>query len=608
MPGPMGGGRPGRGNAAVNVSDQKAKHLWRTWGRILVYSKKLLIPMGIALVFSITASVLSLLGPTYLSRLTDAVQAGLFVEDGIVMKDVVNAVSILVTIYAVSAVVHIAQSFIMADVTVSISKRMRNDISNKINVLPMKYFNQHTTGDILSRVTNDVDTIGQSLNMAIGTLFGAITLFVGAIIMMFVTNWIMAFTGIVASLIGFAIMMIIMSRSQKYFLRQQKHLGEIDGHIEEVYSGHTIVKAYNGEDHEREKFETMNNNLRQSNFRANSLSGLMMPLMTFVGNLAYVAVCVVGAVLTKNGTITIGVIVAFMVYVRLFTSPLSQIAQAFQQLQSAAAAGERVFEFLDEEPLADESDKPRLINWNTHGDVKFDHVQFGYEDTNKIVIHDLCAEARSGEKIAIVGPTGAGKTTIVNVLMRFHDLTGGDIYIDGVNTKDMSRQEVRDNFCMVLQDTWLFEGTIRENLVYNLKDVPDSVLDEACETVGLTHLINTLPEGYDTVVSDNASLSEGQKQQLTIARAIIANKPILILDEATSSIDTRTELKIQEAMDKLMQGRTTFVIAHRLSTIKNADWILVLNEGDVIEQGTHETLLEANGFYADLYRSQFDPV
>ncbi|MCD8194948.1 MAG: ABC transporter ATP-binding protein, partial [Coprobacillus sp.] len=387
MPGPMGGAR-GRN---VNVSDQKAKHLWRTWGRILVYSKKLLIPMGIALVFSITASVLSLIGPTYLSRLTDAVQEGLFIEDGIDMSVIVNCVTILVTIYAVSALVHIGQSFLMADVTVSISRKMRGDISQKINVLPMKYFNQHTTGDILSRVTNDVDTIGQSLNMAIGTLFGAITLFVGAIIMMFVTNWIMALVGIAASIIGFAIMMIIMSRSQKYYLRQQKHLGEIDGHIEEVYSGHTIVRAYNGEDNEREKFETMNNNLRQSNFRANSLSGLMMPLMTFIGNLAYVAVCVVGAVLTKNGTITIGVIVAFMVYVRLFTSPLSQIAQAFQQLQSAAAAGERVFEFLDEEPLPDESQKPRLINWNTHGDVVFDHVQFGYEDTNKIVIHDLCA-------------------------------------------------------------------------------------------------------------------------------------------------------------------------------------------------------------------------
>ncbi len=629
MPGPMGGAGARRGGpmGARGNTGEKANDFWGTWKRIIIYAKKLLPIMGIALVCAIGAAVCSLLGPGYLSDISDEIQYGIQGNVLVDMDSVVHLCTILLIIYIVSALLHFTTSLTMAWVTISIAQKMRTDISNKINTLPMKYFNLHETGDVMSRVTNDVDMVAQSLNSVVSTLFTAVTNFVGALIMMFVTNWILAFTGIAASIIGFAFMILIMSRSQKYFLQQQRYLGDVDGHIEEVYTGHTIVKAYNAEEEEKIKFSDLNNHLRSANFRANSLSGLMMPFMTFVGNLAYVAVCVVGAILVKNDTITIGVIIAFIVYVRLFTSPLSQIAQATQSMQAAAAAGERVFQFFDETPLPDESYKPSFNtlkaealgdkapvdeNGNylpipTKGDVVFDHVQFGYEDTGVIVIHDLVAHAEPGKKIAIVGPTGAGKTTIVNCLMRFHELVSGDIRIDGISTKDMSMGDVRSNFCMVLQDTWLFEGTIRENLVYNLDDVSDETILEACDAVGLDYLIHTLPEGLDTVINDDINLSAGQKQQLTIARAIIANRPILILDEATSSIDTRTEIKIQEAMDKLMEGRTSFVIAHRLSTIKNADLILVLDHGDVVEQGTHEELLAKGGFYSNLYNSQFDP-
>mgnify|MGYP004469300025 FL=1 len=511
----------------------------------------------------------------------------------------------LVAFYALSYILSAAQSWIMATITQRISKQMRSDISHKINRLPMWFYNRTTTGDVLSRVTNDVDMIGQSLNQSIGNLLTAVILFIGSLFMMLITNGWMTLTAVAASLIGFAVMTAIMSRSQKYFTRQQRHLGEINGHIEEIYAGHTVVKAYNGEDAAQKTFDEMNTKLCDSGFKAQCLSGLMMPIMNFIGNLGYVAVCVVGGALALNGKIGFGVIVAFMMYVRYFTQPLSQIAQSVQSLQSAAAAGERVFEFLEAEEMENEDGKLSDIG-KVSGNVEFDHVKFGYEDSDKIVIHDFSASAKPGQKIAIVGPTGAGKTTMVNLLMRFHELKSGEIRIDGIPTSKMKRETVHSQFCMVLQDTWLFEGTVRENLVYCTEGVSDQKMQEACRAVGLDHFIRTLPHGYDTVLNDQVNLSQGQKQQLTIARAMIADKPMLILDEATSSVDTRTEQQIQSAMDKLMENRTSFVIAHRLSTIKNSDLILVLKDGDIIESGTHEELLNKGGFYAELYNSQFD--
>lgn len=511
----------------------------------------------------------------------------------------------LVAFYALSYILSAAQSWIMATITQRISKQMRSDISHKINRLPMWFYNRTTTGDVLSRVTNDVDMIGQSLNQSIGNLLTAVILFVGSLFMMLITNGWMTLTAVAASLIGFAVMTAIMSRSQKYFTRQQRHLGEINGHIEEIYAGHTVVKAYNGEDAAQKTFDEMNTKLCDSGFKAQCLSGLMMPIMNFIGNLGYVAVCVVGGALALNGKIGFGVIIAFMMYVRYFTQPLSQIAQSVQSLQSAAAAGERVFEFLEAEEMENEDGKLNDVG-KVSGNVEFDHVKFGYEDSDKIVIHDFSASAKPGQKIAIVGPTGAGKTTMVNLLMRFHELKSGEIRIDGIPTSKMKRETVHSQFCMVLQDTWLFEGTVRENLVYCTEGVSDQKMQEACRAVGLDHFIRTLPHGYDTVLNDQVNLSQGQKQQLTIARAMIADKPMLILDEATSSVDTRTEQQIQSAMDKLMENRTSFVIAHRLSTIKNSDLILVLKDGDIIESGTHEELLNKGGFYAELYNSQFD--
>ena len=510
----------------------------------------------------------------------------------------------LVVLYVAGCVLSATQGWIMATVTQKVSKRLRNDISEKINRLPMGYYHHHSTGDVLSRVTNDVDMIGMSLNMSIGTLVSAITLFVGSLIMMLKTNLIMTGTGILATIIGFALMMMIMGHSQKYFTRQQKHLGELNGHIEEMYTGHTVVKAYNGEEEAIAEFHELNGKLRDSGFKAQAMSGLMMPIMTFIGNLGYVAVCLVGAALAMDGKISFGVIVSFIMYIRFFTQPLSQLAQASQQLQSAGAAASRVFEFLDAEEMEDESNKTATLT-DTKGDVTFSHVQFGYEP-GKMIINDFSAKAKAGQKVAIVGPTGAGKSTIINLLMRFYEINSGEIKIDGVPTSSLKREEVHSQFCMVLQDTWLFEGTVRENLIYCSENKSEEKMKEACKAVGLDHFIHTLPKGYDTVLDDQVNLSQGQKQQLTIARAMIADKPILILDEATSSIDTRTELQIQQAMDELMKGRTSFVIAHRLSTIKNSDLILVLKDGDVIESGNHEELMEKKGFYADLYNSQFE--
>ncbi len=511
----------------------------------------------------------------------------------------------LVGLYVLSYVLSAVQGWIMSTITQKVSKQMRSDISHKINRLPMSFYNKTTTGDVLSRVTNDVDTIGQSLNQSIGMLITSVVLFAGSLIMMIKTNIWMTLTAVCSSLIGFVIMFVIMGRSQKYFRRQQKHLGEINGHIEEIYTGHTVVKAYNGEDDAKKTFDELNEKLKHSGFMAQCLSGLMMPIMNFIGNLGYVAVCVVGGAMALDGKIGFGVIVAFMMYVRYFTQPLSQMAQAVQSMQSAGAAGERVFEFLEAEEMEDETGKIEKLD-NVKGEVTFEHVKFGYEDSDRIIINDFSAEAKPGQKIAIVGPTGAGKSTMVNLLMRFHEIQSGRISIDGVPTNQIKRETVHSQFCMVLQDTWLFEGTVRENLIYCTPDASDEKMEQACKAVGLDHFIRTLPNGYDTILNDQVNLSQGQKQQLTIARAMIADKPMLILDEATSSVDTRTEQKIQNAMDKLMENRTSFVIAHRLSTIKNADLILVLKDGDIIESGNHEELMKQNGFYASLYNSQFE--
>lgn len=582
---------------------EKSKDFKGTWMKIIRYCKRYLAVIVVALICAVAGTILTILGPDKLSDLTKVITEG--IATGIDMERVKSIGLTLVAFYVSSAILSFGQQFIMATVTQNVTKQLRSDISGKINRLPMAYYNKTSTGDVLSRVTNDVDMISQSMNQSIGNLVSAVALFFGSLIMMFKTNVIMTLTAVIATMIGFGLMSLITSHSQKYFSRQQANLGALNGHIEEIYSGHTVVKAYNGEKNAKKVFDELNNNLRDSAFKAQSLSGLMQPLMAFIGNFGYVAVCVMGAVLTMKGYIGFEVIVAFMMYIRLFTQPLAQIAQATQSLQSAAAAGERVFAFLGAEEMPDESDKTEKLG-KAEGYVDFEHVKFGYEDTDKIIIHDFSAKAKPGQKIAIVGPTGAGKTTLVNLLMRFHEIQSGDIKIDGISTRDMKREEVRSQFCMVLQDTWLFEGTVRENLVYNTENVSEEKIEAACKAVGLDHFIRTLPHGYDTILNDQVSLSQGQKQQLTIARAMIADKPMLILDEATSSVDTRTELQIQKAMDELMQNRTSFVIAHRLSTIKNADLILVLKDGDIIESGNHEELLAKGGFYADLYNSQFD--
>lgn len=593
---PMHGPGMRRGNG------EKAKNLKEIWKKIFLYSNNYYVPFLFAVLCAVGGTIFTLVGPDKLSEMTKLVAAGMMGQMDI---DGISKIGFtLVAFYICSAVLSFSQHFTMTTITQKIVKKMRGDISVKINRLPMSFYNKTSTGDVLSRVTNDIDLIAQSLNQSIGNLANAITLFLGSLFMMLITDVTMTVTAVLATILGFALMMLITGRSQKYFVRQQQDLGALNGQIEEIYSGHTVVKAYNGEAHAKEEFHRMNSDLSESAFRAQCLSGLMMPLMGFIGNLGYVAVCVVGAVLTMNGKIGFEVIVAFMMYVRYFTQPLSQMAQAVQTLQSAGAAGERVFEFLEAEEMPDESEKTKRLE-QTKGCVDFEHVAFGY-DENKLIIHDFTAHARTGQKIAIVGPTGAGKTTLINLLMRFYETSGGKICIDGIPTSELRREDVHSQFCMVLQDTWLFEGSIRENLIYCTENASEEKMKNACKAVGLDHFIKTLPQGYDTMLDSQLSLSQGQKQQLTIARAMIADKPMLILDEATSSVDTRTELQIQNAMDKLMENRTSFVIAHRLSTIKNADLILVLKDGDVIESGTHEELLEQNGFYAELYNSQFE--
>ena len=512
----------------------------------------------------------------------------------------------LVCIYVLSALFTYIEQIIMTIVSNKFAKNLRNKISLKINKLPLKYFDKHKSGDILSRVTNDVDTIAQTMNHSLATLVSSITLFIGSIIMMFVTNWIMAITAIVSSLIGFFFMTKVLSKSQKHFIARQKYLGDLNGHIEEIYSGLNVVKVYNAKEEVDKKFDEYNNKLFEANRKSQFLSGLMMPMMGFIGNLGYVAVCIVGALLTMNDMISFGVIVAFILYVRLFTSPLSQIAQGLTGLQSTAAASERVFEFIDEIEMSNEKSlKKRLNKKSVKGNIEFKNVMFGYDD-DKIIINDFSAKAKAGEKIAIVGPTGAGKTTMVNLLMKFYDINKGDILIDDVSIKDLTRENIHDLFTMVLQDTWIFDGTVKENIIYNQNHVTDEQVKEVCKIVGLDHFIKTLPKGYDSPVKNNDSISAGQRQLLTIARGMIKNSPFLILDEATSNVDTRTEELVQKAMDKLMQGKTSFIIAHRLSTIKNADLILVMKDGNIIEQGNHDELLKINGFYAELYNSQFE--
>lgn len=606
--GPMGPGMgPGVG--------EKAKDFKSAVKRLVKELGKFKILIIIALILAIAGAVLSISAPDRLSKLTDEIQAGIIskMENGqIIMPemnmDAIKSIAIsLVILYLCSAICTFIQSICMTEVANNFARSLRTRISVKINKLPLSYFDRHQSGDTLSRVTNDVDTIAQTMNQSLGSLVSNITLFLGSIIMMFYTNWIMALTAILSSLLGFMGMFAVLSKSQKYFVAKQEELGNLNGHIEEIYSGLNVVKAYNGKKESDKKFDEYNQKVCEANRKSQFLSGIMQPIMNFIGNFGYVAVCIVGALLTMNNMISFGVIIAFITYVRLFTNPLSQIAQSMTSLQSTAAASERVFEFLDEKEMADQAKINKTLDKNNvKGKIEFDNVVFQYDNNDKPTIKNFTATAKPGQKIAIVGPTGAGKTTMVNLLMKFYDINSGDIRIDGVSTKELSRENIHSLFTMVLQDTWLFEGTVKENIIYNQKNVSDERVKEVCKEVGLDHFIRTLPKGYDSYLSENDSVSAGQRQLLTIARGMIQDSPFLILDEATSNVDTRTEELVQVAMDKLTEGRTSFIIAHRLSTIKNADLILVMKDGNIVEQGNHEQLMAKNGAYAELYNSQFE--
>ncbi len=572
--------------------------------KIVLYGKRYLPAILVAFVFAVGGSVTTIIGPEKISDLVNEITGGIIT--GIDMEAIKNICITLVTIYVIGAVLHYGQQFITATVTQYMSRRLRKDIDEKINRLPLSFFDSTTKGDVLSRVTNDVDTISQTLASSTANLISSLTLFIGVIYKMFDTNVILSLITIATSVLGFVFMGAILKRSQKYFNRKQIELGVMNGQIEEVYTNHTIVRAFGAKKQEKDKFDATNEGLYDSNWRSQFLSGMMMPVMTFVGNLSYVLIFVAGVAFIINGNdaVTLGTIMSFIIYSRLFSQPLQTFAQSMTSMQQASAASKRVFELLGNEEMPDEAEKTEKLD-KVRGDVEFKNVRFGYLP-DKTIIHDFSAGLKAGQKVAIVGPTGAGKTTIVNLLMRFYDVNDGDILVDGVSTRKMKRERVHDLFDMILQDTWLFDGTIRENLVYNKTGVTDEELDRAVEAVGLKHFISTLPMGYDTAINEALNLSEGQKQQLTIARAMIKDSPLLILDEATSSVDTRTELVIQAAMDRLTIGRTSFVIAHRLSTIRNADVILVMRDGDIVEQGNHEELLAKNGFYAELYNSQFE--
>ncbi len=585
---------------------KKEKFDAKSFKRVLSYCKPVMTMFVISLVCAIIGNITTIIGPQKVQDLINVITNG--IATSIDMTAFVQIAVFLICLYSVGALFNYLQQFLMAIVTQKTSKKLRTDINLKINKLPLAYFDKTTKGDILSRVTNDVDTISQTLGSSIANLISSVILFFGVIIMMFVTNWILALVTIATSLFGFLFLAIILKKSQKYFNKRQIHIGELNGQVEETYSNYNVVKSYNAVNNEKIKFEKSNDEICKVVRKAEFMSSLMPPIMSFVGDLAYVLIFVVGvSIIISGGTsVTIGTLIAFVMYARLFSQPLRTFAQSLSSIQQASAASKRVFEILDEKELEDESNKTKTLS-HVKGDVEFKNVKFGY-NKDRIIIKNFSAKLKSGQKVAIVGPTGAGKTTIVNLLMRFYEINSGDILIDGISIKDITRENVHDLFDMILQDTWVFDGTIRENLVYNKEGVTDEKLNEVCNAVGLSHFINTLPNGYDTRLSDVNALSEGQKQQLTIARAMIKDSPLLILDEATSNVDTRTELIIQKAMDELTKDRTSFVIAHRLSTIRDADIILVMKDGDIVEQGTHNELLEKKGFYAELYNSQFADV
>lgn len=593
---PGGGGNPG----------EKAKDLGKTLRRLFREVGRFRVLLVGSIFLATVSAIISIFAPNLLSQLTNLIQEGLV---GTMPIDAITTTAFaLLGLYALSSLFNFGQGLMMVQVANRFAEKLRNAISQKINRLPLSYFDKNQSGDILSRITNDVDTVSHTLNNSLSSLISNSVLLVGVTFMMFITNWTLALTAVAASVIGFLGMNIIMVKSQKYFIERQQELGRLNGHIEEIYAGMEIIKIYDAEQSVESKFDRYNQAVYDANRKSQFLSGLMQPLMMFIGNFGYVAVCVVGALLTMNGTISFGTIVAFMLYVRMFTNPLSQIAQSTTQMQSAAAAGERVFEFLDARELPAEHPEQlqRLLPKNVRGEIEFDHVNFRYDPKGRMIIQDFSAKALPGQKIAIVGPTGAGKTTLVNLLMKFYNIESGDIRIDGVSISDLTRANVHSLFTMVLQDVWLFAGTVKENIVYANQNATMADVERVCKSIGLDHFVNGLPGGYNAELGENVSISAGQKQLLTIARGMLQDTPFLILDEATSNVDTRTELLVQRAMEKLAEGRTAFIIAHRLSTIRNADLILVMKEGNIIEQGNHEQLMAKNGFYAKLYNAQFE--